>query len=85
MQDEELELQELLDLRGMMDGELFKKYLTEPLRKELEELKGAYDCESLKELYATKGHKKGLKAFLDKVDGIDRQIENKRLEVSKGA
>lgn len=80
--DEELELQELLDLRGMMDGELFKKYLTEPMQAELESLKDAYDCDSLKELYRIKGQKKGLKTFLDIVDGINRRIENKRLEVT---
>lgn len=79
--DEELELQELLDLKGIINGDLFKKYISKPIYESLSELKDAYDCETLNELHRTKGEKKGLKTFTDIVENIDTKIENKRSEL----
>jgi hypothetical protein len=80
--DEELELQELLDLKGIINGDLFKKYISSPIYEALNELKDAYDCETLIELSRTKGEKKGLKVFTDIVETINTKIENKRSEIS---
>jgi hypothetical protein len=85
MNDEELELQELLDLKGVINSELFKKYFSEPIYRELEELKNSYDCKTLVELNHTKGKYRGLKTFIDIVENIDKKIENKKIEVSDKA
>lgn len=85
MNDElQLELNELNALRGVFDSEEFKKYVLAPVQAELETLKNAYDCESLRELHTIKGKKQGLRIFLDIVENISTRIENKRLEASQG-
>lgn len=67
------ELNELQEFKAMVQSRLFQKYLMEPIKNEIDGLKRAYDCGSVKEIAELKGKYKGLKFVVD----ILKQNENK--------
>ena len=75
------ELQELYEFKIMVESKLFQKYLMEPLKKEIEGLKNAYDCGTLEELVHLKGYNKGLKFVIGILKQTDNDTRNKKTEV----
>lgn len=74
------ELEELYNVKRMVESGEFQKYFAEPLYKELEDLKPAYDCDSLKELHTLKGKKQGLELFTGILKSIPTLVKNKEYE-----
>lgn len=74
------ELQELKTVIDIKNGALFQKYFVEPVYREVEKLKDAYDCESLRELATVKGKKQGLTFFIKLLKQIDEDFKVKELE-----
>lgn len=85
MSEIKLELAELQDFKGMINSDIFKKFILDPMQAQMNDLKSAYDCESLKQLYAVKGKKQGLQVFFNLIENIETKIENKKLEDSDEA
>lgn len=90
MDELKLELEELNNFKGMVHSDTFQKFILEPMLAEQNDLKSAYDCDSLKQLYTVKGRKQGLEKFFSLIANIDTKIENKhqdikQLESSDGA
>lgn len=79
----ERELGELIDVKHMVEGELFQKYFATPMRKELKGLKDAYDCDSLKELHEIKGKRWGVNQFFKQVDELETRSRFIRNDLDK--
>ena len=52
-----------------------------PLYEEMDKLKDAYDCDSLKELATLKGKKDGLKYLIELLKRTDVEIKNCKYEL----
>lgn len=75
------ELSELRAARDIKNGELFQEFFVKPIYKELDELKAAYSCDSLKELSRIKGKKEGLTYFISLLKSIDEEIKIKESQL----
>lgn len=75
-----IEIAELEDFKGMVHSDTFKKFILDPLNAQLEDMKDAYDCDTLRQLHTIKGKKQGLQMFFNLIENIDIKIENKKLE-----
>lgn len=71
------EINELIDARNCKDSEVFQKYFVEPIKKELDGMKYAYSCDTIKELHTLKGKRQGLTFFLKLLKNIDEDIKIK--------
>jgi len=76
------ELEELNDVQLMIQSENFQEYIVKPMREYQNELKDAYQCETLKELYAVKGKKQGSEKFFDVLKGIAEDRKAKVVEIN---
>lgn len=72
------ELAKLNSLAGMIESDEFQEYIYKPLQAELDKLKDAYDCDSLRELATLKGKKWGLQQFFNKVKDTHGKIRSLR-------
>jgi len=79
------ELNEFYEFKIMVESRLFQKYLMEPLKKEIESLKNAYDCGTLEELIHLKGYNKGLKFVIEILKQTDNDTRNKKTEIDNTA
>lgn len=70
----ERELGELQNVKQLIAGELFQKYIALPVEAEYAKLKVAFDCESMYELKYTHGKRDGLKFVKSLSDEIDSKI-----------
>ena len=77
----ERELHELEDVAFFLVNENVQKHVVKPFEEELLTLKGSYDCESLKELFFTKGKKKGLVFLAEIIEGVNNRINVLRNEL----
>jgi hypothetical protein len=75
------EFEELLDMRSKIQSPVFQKYIVKPIYEEMDKLKSAYDCDSLRELHTIKGKKQGLKFFIEILKQIDKEYANKLYEI----
>jgi|WetSurMetagenome_2_1015567.scaffolds.fasta_scaffold470939_2 hypothetical protein len=75
------ELNELYEFKIMVESRLFQKFLMEPLKKEIESLKNAYDCDEINELHFLKGKEKGLRYVIEILKQKDNDTRNKKTEV----
>lgn len=73
----------LSDLKAHIESLPFQEFIIKPLYAELEKLKAAYTCETLKELYAIKGEARGLKKMMGILKQIDIDWNNLRDELNK--
>lgn len=71
------ELNELYDARTCKDSSIFQKYFVEKMKKELDSMRYAYSCDTLKELNRLKGKREGLKYFFTLLKNIDEDIKIK--------
>ena len=79
--DAKEELQELHEFKLVIQMKVFQKYIMEPLKKEIDNLKHAYDCKTLTEMAELKGKKKGLMFLIDNLKQIENETRNKKNEV----
>lgn len=77
------ELDELWALKQKIESQEFQKYLVKPIYDELNKLKGAYECESLRELNTLKGKKQGLMFFIGLLKQVDLDLKNKKYELEQ--
>lgn len=70
----ERELHELEDVAFFLSNENVQKHIVKPFENELEQLKGSYDCDTLKDLYFTKGKKHGLVFLAEIIEGVNNRI-----------
>lgn len=78
------ELAELYELKRYIESKTFQVNLVEPIKREIDNLKPAYQCESLRELATLKGRYQGLKFFMSLLKQVDTDIKNKKYEVEQG-
>lgn len=74
-------LDHLFVLKSQIESFPFQEFLVKPMKEELEKLKNAYDCESLRELATMKGKKQGLLFLLTTLKNIDLDIKNLKHEI----
>ena len=75
------ELDELWDLKLKIESQGFQKHIMKPLYEELDSLKPAYDCQTLRELATLKGKRQGLKQLIEILQQVDVDIRNKKDEL----
>lgn len=71
----------LSEVKGQIESEAFQTFIVKPMWEEMDKLKVAYDCESLRELSTIKGKKQGLQFLIGILKGIDLEIKNTRYEL----
>ena len=76
------EYAELHEVKRMIEGELFQKYIVERVRAYQDTLKAAYSCDTLKEIANIRGQKKGSDQFFNILKDIDKDFVNKKFELS---
>jgi hypothetical protein len=74
-------LDHLFILKAQIESFPFQEFLVKPMKEEMEKLRNAYDCESLRELATTKGKKQGLLFLLNTLKNIDMDIKNLKHEI----
>jgi hypothetical protein len=79
----EKELNELIDIKHIVEGELFQKYFATPIYKEDKLLKDSYDCKSYDEFLEMRGKHWGLKRFFRCVDEIETRMKFIRSDLGK--
>lgn len=79
--DDKKKFQELSDLKFLIESEPFQKHIMQPLQKKLDDLKYAYDCDSLKELQAMKGKRQGLRTIIELLKGVNNEWVNLKEEL----
>jgi len=75
------EVDDLYDLKQKIESESFQTYIMKPLYEELDKIKNAYDCESLRELATIKGRKQGITFLLKLLKQTDVDRQNKKYEL----
>jgi hypothetical protein len=75
------EYNKLLELKGNIESEAFQERIMQPLFKELEKQKNAYDCKTLGELSIVKGKKDGLKFIIGLLKQVEIDTKNKKNEI----
>lgn len=68
--------QQLVDLKAAIQSEGFQNFIIGPLTKELEGIKYAYDCQSLRELSVMKGRRQGLKKLMEILKDVEVELNN---------
>ncbi len=82
-EDLERELAELIDVKHLVEGELFQKYFATPFYQEKKKLKTAYDCKNMYDLKYTQGRYEGLQKLFDVVDEIENRARFIRSDIEK--
>lgn len=80
-----IELEELMEIRHLIEKPIFQKYLATPMREYQSRLKASYDCKTLTELATLKGRKDGSEQFFKILKQIDTDYKNKRYELESQA
>lgn len=75
--------EELTRAKQMLESDEFQKYIMQPVFEEMDKLKNAYDCESLRELSTVKGKKQGLKFIIGLSKQINSDRENTHYEIEQ--
>lgn len=74
------ELAELVAIANMIENPLFQKYIAKPMKEERDKLRTAFFSDSLKESWRKGGKQEGIKVFMDLVEGIHTDLNNKKNE-----
>ena len=75
------EINELEEVKVLKNSSLFQKYFAQPVFDELNGMKSAYSCDTLKELHRLKGKREGLKFFLSLLKSIDEDYKIKKAQL----
>lgn len=76
------ELAKLNDVQLMIQSDDFQEYIVKPMREYQNELKDAYECETLKELHNVKGKKQGSNKFFDILKAVSEARKEKVVEIN---
>jgi hypothetical protein len=76
------ELEELYELKRMIESRVFQKYLAKPLREKEDSIKSDFFSDSLKESWKKGGKIDGIEEFF-KLLKIDTDIKNKKDELEQ--
>jgi len=79
----ERELSELLDVKSMVEGQLFQKYFASPLHAQDKELKKAYDCKNMDELRYNHGLHEGITRIFQIMDEVETKARFIRNDLNK--
>ena len=74
-------LETLYNLKIAIESKGFQEFIMKPLYEEMDKLKNAYDCESLRELSALKGKRQGLKFIIGILKQVDTDTKNLKYEL----
>lgn len=77
----EKKLSQLYDLKSYIETDTFQENIMKPLYAEMDKLKDAYDCQTLKELHYLKGKKDGLKFLIRLLKLIEEEIKKLEYDV----
>lgn len=78
-------LARLYELKSYIESPIFQEQIMKPLFNEMDKLKNAYDCESLRELSQVKGKKQGLKFIIKLLKDIETDIKNTRFDIEQSS
>lgn len=76
------EVTALRDIKITIETPMFQDYIMKPLFKEMESMKGAYSCETLRELSRLKGKREGLQFIIDRIKIFQEEYEMKNHELN---
>ena len=79
------QLEELIWLKEAVEHPAFQRYIAEPMFQELDALKPAYGCDSLKELHYLKGKKEGLETFTRILKNLPTELKNVKFELDRSS
>lgn len=79
----EKDLAELIDVKHMVEGELFQKFFATPFHLADKKLKTAYECKDMDELKVIQGKHEGFKKLFDIVEEVDNRLKFIRHDLSK--
>lgn len=79
----ERERSELLEVKQMVESELFQKYFAEKIHKKKKALKSAYDCKNMEELKKTQGKAEGYEEFYKCIQEIDTNLKFVQSDLNK--
>ena len=74
------EISELMEMKEMIQSELFQKYIAKPMKAERDRLRTAFFSDSLKESWRKGGKQEGIKLFMDIIESIHTDLKNKTYE-----
>lgn len=76
---------ELMWLKSTIENPIFQRHIAEPVYEELNSLKAAYSCESLKELHHLKGKREGIEVFTKLLKNLPVELKNAKYELERSA
>ena len=79
--DNKQELDELYDLKIKIQSKVFQNRIMQPVIKELEKLKSAYDCNTTEEIANIKGRRDGIMFLINLLKQTDNDLKNKKFEI----
>lgn len=74
-------LEELYELKRLIESEEFQKYLAKPLREKQSKLKTDFFSDSLKDSWRKGGKYEGIQEFFKILKEIDNDIKNTKYEL----
>ena len=77
--------EELTRMVEMVESSEFQEFVMKPIMEEMDTLKNAYDCQSLRELSTVKGKKQGLKFIIEVLKQIHTDRENAIYEIEQSS
>lgn len=78
----ENELEELQEVKIMIESGLFQKYFAKPLRERQGEIANNFFSDSLKDAWRKGGKKEGIEEFFKILKQIDRDFKNKQFDTT---
>lgn len=76
-------LQELFEVKVMIESKLFQEYFCQPLRDKQGKLKVNFFSDSLKDSWRKGGRHEGIQEFFEILKQIDTDIKNTKYEMDK--
>jgi hypothetical protein len=76
------ELNELREVKRMIESDLFQKYFAKPLRDREDEIKNNFFSDSLRESWRKGGRKEGIEEFFKILKQINREYKNKKFDIT---
>lgn len=81
----EEKLSQLFSLKEKIQTREFQEWIMKPLYAELENIKNAYDCDSLIELHTVKGRKQGLTFLIKLLKTAERELKNTKYDIESSS
>lgn len=75
------EVNELIFVQNMVQDPLFQKYFSKPMKEERDKLRTDFFSDDLKESWRKGGKQEGIKVWMDIVEQIYIDLNNKKAEL----